>query len=150
MGIVVIAAGVIPIGSALVGDDARFHAPRWLVGMVGGLFVLAGLLLARAARGAATPPVPDVLGASLGVLLTGGFTVLSVWALLFSGGPKAWNVSGTLPLWLFPAWVAAGLFYALMGVGVLLCVVMTVFASCQLARAIGAARSASSGPRRLE
>jgi hypothetical protein len=94
--------------------------------------------------------VPDVLGASLGVLLTGGFTVLSVWALLFSGGPKAWNVSGTLPLWLFPAWVAAGLFYALMGVGVLLCVVMTVFASRQLARAIGAARSASSGPRRLE
>jgi hypothetical protein len=150
VGIVVIAAGVIPIGSALVGDDARFHASRWLVGMVGGLFVLAGLLLVRAARGAATPPVPDVLGASLGVLLTGGFTVLSVWALLFSGGPKAWNVSGTLPLWLFPAWVAAGLFYALMGVGVLLCVVMTVFASCQLARAIGAARSASSGPRRLE
>ena len=33
----------------------------------------------------------------MGVLLTGGFTVLSVWALLFSGGPKAWNVSGTLP-----------------------------------------------------
>ena len=150
VGILVIAAGVIPIGSALVGDDARFHAPRWLVGMVGGLFVLAGLLLVRAARGAATSPVPDVLGASLGVLLTGGFTVLSVWALLFSGGPKAWNVSGTLPLWLFPAWVAAGLFYALMGVGVLLCVVMTVFASRQLARAIGAARSASSGPRRLE
>jgi hypothetical protein len=83
-----------------------------------------------------------VLGAGLGVLLTGGFTVLSVWALLFSGGPRAWNVSGNVPLWLLPPWVGAALFYALLGVGVLTCATMTVFASRQLYRALGAPRSA--------
>ena len=51
-GILAIATGAIPIGAALLADDASFRAPRWLVGMVGGLFVLAGLLLVRAARGA--------------------------------------------------------------------------------------------------
>jgi len=150
IGILVIAAGVLPIGSALLADDAKFHAPRWLVAMVGGLFVLAGLLLVRASRGTSRPPETDVVGAGMGVLLTGGFTVLSVWALLFSGGPKAWNVSGNVPLWLLPAWVGAGLFYALLGFGVLLCAVMTVFASRQLYRALGGARSASPGARRLE
>ena len=150
IGILVIAAGVLPIGSALLADDAKFHAPRWLVAMVGGLFVLAGLLLVRASRGTSRPPETDVVGAGMGVLLTGGFTVLSVWALLFSGGLKAWNVSGNVPLWLLPAWVGAGLFYALLGFGVLLCAVMTVFASRQLYRALGGARSASPGARRLE
>ena len=101
-GILAIATGAIPIGAALLADDASFRAPRWLVGMVGGLFVLAGLLIVRAARGAGQPAERDVLGAGLGVLLTGGFTVLSVWALLFSGGPRAWNVSGNVPLWLLP------------------------------------------------
>ena len=55
IGILVIAAGVLPIGSALLADDAKFHAPRWLVAMVGGLFVLAGLLLVRASRGTSRP-----------------------------------------------------------------------------------------------
>ena len=86
----------------------------------------------------------------MGVLLTAGFTVLSVWALLFSGGPKAWSVSGSLLLWLLPAWVGAGLFYALIGLGVLLCATMAVFALRQLYRALGAPRSASPGARRLE
>jgi hypothetical protein len=84
------------------------------------------------------------------VLLTSGFTLLSVWALLFSGGPKAWNVSGSVPLWLLPEWVGAGLFYALLGAGVLLCATMTVFALGQLYRALGAGGSASPGARRLE
>ena len=152
VGILVIAAGMIPIGSALVGGRRQVsRAPlarrRWSAACS----FWRGCCSSRAARGAGHGlPVPDVLGASHGGAVTGGFTVLSVWALLFSGGPKAWNISGSLPLWLFPAWVAAALFYALMGVGVLLCVVMTVFASRQLARAIGAARSSLVGPRRLE
>ncbi len=33
MGLLVIAAGAIPIGAALFADDAKFHAPRWLVAM---------------------------------------------------------------------------------------------------------------------
>ena len=141
-GILAIATGAIPIGAALLADDASFRAPRWLVGMVGGLFALAGLLIVRAARGAGQPAERDVLGAGLGVLLTGGLPVLSVWALLFSGGPRAWNVSGNVPLWLLPPWVGAALFYALLGVGVLICATMTVFASRQLYRALGAPRSA--------
>lgn len=150
VGFLVIAAGSLPIGVALFAEDAKFHAPRWLVAMVGGMFVLAGLMLVRSANAAARAPVADVVSSCLGVLLTSGFTVLSVWALLFSGGPRAWNVSGNLPLWLFPTWVAAGLFYAMMGVGVLLCVVMTLFAWRQLFRAIAAAGSASRSPRGLE
>ena len=150
IGVLVVATGVIPMGAAFVADDAKFHAPRWLVALAGGLFVLAGLLLVRASRDAPRPPETDLVGAIMGVLLTGGFTVLSVWALLFSGGPKAWNVSGSLPLWLLPAWVGAGLFYALIGVGVLLCATMTAFALRQLYRALGAPRSASPGAGRLE
>ena len=70
--------------------------------------LLAGLMLVRASRGAPRAPEADIVGAGMGVLLTGGFTVLSVWALLFSEGPRAWNVSGNLPLWRRPAWVGAG------------------------------------------
>ena len=47
-------------------------------------------------------------------------------------------------------WVGAGLFYALIGLGVLLCATMTVFALRQLYRALGAPRSASPGARSLE
>jgi hypothetical protein len=150
IGVLVIAAGAIPIGAALVADDAKFNAPRWLVGMVGGLFVLAGLMLVRGSRGAPRVPEADVVGAGMGVLLTGGFTVLSVWALLFSGGPTAWSVSGSLPPWLLPSWVGAGLFYALLGVSVLLCATMSAFACRQLYRALGVPRSAAPGARRLE
>jgi hypothetical protein len=38
----------------------------------------------------------------------------------------------------------------LLGFGVLLCALMTVFASRQLYRALGGARSTSPGPRRFE
>jgi hypothetical protein len=146
------AAGAIPIGAAFLADDAKFHGPRWLVGMVGGMFVLAGGMIVRTARlGAAGRSVtPDVVGASLGVLLTSGFTVLSAWALFFSGGPRAWSVSGGLPLWLLPAWVGDVLFYVLMGICALLCVVMTLYAWRQLYRALAAGGSGSPGPRGLQ
>jgi hypothetical protein len=150
VGILVITAGAIPIGATLFADDAKFHAPRWLVAMIGGMFVLAGLMLVRSASAAARPAAADVLGPCLGLLLTSGFTVLSGWALFFSGGPSAWNMSGSLPLWLLPAWVTAGLFYVLMGVGALLCVVMTVFAWRQLYRALATGGSGPAGPRGLE
>jgi hypothetical protein len=150
VGFLVIAAGAIPIGAALFADDAKFHAPRWLVAMVGGMFVLAGLMLVRSASAAARPAATDVLGTCLGVLLTSGFTVLSGWALFFSGGPSAWSMSGSLPLWLLPAWVTTGLFYVLMGVGALLCVVMTLFAWRQLYRALATGASGPARSRGLE
>ncbi len=86
------------------------------------MFVLAGLMLIRSARaGKPRRPEPDVVESGLGVLLTSGFTVFAGWALFFSGGPRAWKMSGSLPLGWLPAWVGAGLFYALMGVGVRSC-----------------------------
>jgi hypothetical protein len=144
------AVGAIPVGATLFADDAKFHAPRWLVGMTGGMFVLAGLMLIRSARAAARPPASDVAGCCLGVLLTSGFVVFAAWALCFSGGPSAWNVSGPLPLWLLPAWVTAGLFYVLMGVSTLLCVVLNVFAWRQLIRALATTGSGVPGPRGLQ
>ena len=150
VGLLVIAAGAIPTGAALFADDAKFHAPRWLVGMVGGMFVLAGLMLVRSASAAAQPAAADVVGSCLGVLLTSGFTVFSGWALFFSGGPSAWNMSGSLPFGLLPAWVGDGLFYMMMGVAALLCVVLTLFAWRQLYRALATAGSGPAGPRGLE
>jgi polyferredoxin len=149
-GVLAIAAGAIPIGAALFADGSKFQALRWLVAMVGGMFVLAGLMLIRSARAAARPPARDVAGYCLSVLLTSGFTVLAGWALFFSGGPSAWKMSGTLPLGLLPAWVSAGLFYGLMGVGALICVALNIFAWRQLCRALATAGSAASGPRGLQ
>jgi hypothetical protein len=150
MGLLVIAAGAIPIGAALFADDTKFHAPRWLVAMVGGMFVLAGLMLIRSASAVTRPPATDVVGSGLGVLLTSGFTVFAGWALFLSGGPSAWNMSGSLPLWMFPVWIRVALFYVMLGVGALLCVVLTVFAWRQLVRAIASAGSGPPGPRGLE
>ena len=147
-GVLTIAAGVFPMGAALFADDAKIHAPRWLIAMVGGMFVLAGLMLIRSARAGASPPEPDVVESGLGVLLTSGFTVFAGWALFFSGGPRAWKMSGSLPVGWLPAWVGAGLFYATLGVGALLCVTLTAFAWRQLYRAL--ATSDSPRPRGLE
>lgn len=144
------AAGAIPIGAALFAGDAKFHAPRWLVGMIGRMFALAGLMLIRSASGVTRPRAADVVGSGLGVLLTSGFAVFAGWALFFSGGPSAWNMSGSLPLWLFPAWVSVALFYVMLGVGALLCVVLTVFAWRQLFRALASAGSGPPDPRGLE
>jgi hypothetical protein len=56
LGLVVVAAGLVPIGAALFADDPGFHAPRWVVGLVG-VVIIYGYALgeaeirARAARG---------------------------------------------------------------------------------------------------
>lgn len=149
LGLVVVASGAVPIWASLFADDAQFHGPRWLVGMIGGMFVLAGVLVMRGAV-AARGEVPDVLGALLGALVSTGFLVLSVWALFLSGGPRAWGVSGSLPFWLLPAWVTDLLFYLLMGLGVAVCAALTFFAWRQLGRAVGTAVSGPAGPRGLE
>jgi hypothetical protein len=114
------------------------------------MFVLAGLMLIRSASAVTRPPATDVVGSGLGVLLTSGFTVFAGWALFFSGGPSAWKMSGSLPLGWLPAWGSAGLFYMMLGIGALLCVILTVFAWRQLVRAIASAGSGPPGPRGLE
>jgi hypothetical protein len=149
-GLLAITAGVFPIGAALFADDARIHAPRWLVAMIGGMFVLAGLMLIRSASGRTRPPAADVVSSGLGVLLTSGFMVFAGWALFFSGGPSAWKMSGSLPVGWLPAWVGAGLFYATLGVGAVLCVTLTAFAWRQLYRALASGTSGSPRLRGIE
>jgi hypothetical protein len=60
--LLVIGAGAIPIGAALFADDAKCPAPPWLAAMVGGMFVLAGLMLIRSASAAPPAPAADVVG----------------------------------------------------------------------------------------
>ena len=149
-GVLAIVAGVFPIGAALFGDDAKVHAPRWLVAMIGSMFVLAGLMLIRSASAPTRRPAADAMGSGLGVLLTSGFTVFAGWALFFSGGPRAWKMSGTLPLGWLPAWITDGLFYATLGAGALLCGILTAFAWRQLFRALASAASTPPGPSPLQ
>jgi hypothetical protein len=150
VGVLAIAAAAIPIGAALWADDAKFYAPRWLVAMVGGMFAVAGVLIIRAAAAPGWRPESDMIGSVLGGLMATGFTVLSGWALFFSGGPSAWGMSGSLPLWLLPPWASTGVFYLLLGVSALLCVVVTVYAWRQAYRALVAARSGAPGSSGLE
>jgi uncharacterized membrane protein len=136
--VVAIAAGVLPLGTALFADDARFHAPRWLVAMIGSMFVLAGVMLVRLGAPAAQRRAADVVGALLGAQVATGF---------FSGGPSAWGMSGTLPVALLPTWATTGLFYLLQGVVALICILVFAFAWRQLYRAVATTRSGSSAGR---
>jgi hypothetical protein len=47
LGLLVMATGVVPIWASLFADAAQFRGPRWLVGMIGGMFVLAGVIVTR-------------------------------------------------------------------------------------------------------
>ena len=149
LGLVIVATGVVPIWASLFADDAQFRGPRWLVGMIGGMFVLAGVLVMRGAK-TGRGEEPDVLGALLGALVSTGFLVLSGWALVLSGGPRAWGVSGSLPLWLLPEWVTGTLFYVLMSFGLAICAVLTFFAWRQLYRAVAPTGSGAAGSRGVE
>lgn len=44
-GLFACALGLFVVGMALWGSDSGFHAPRWVVGGAGGVFVLAGLAI---------------------------------------------------------------------------------------------------------
>ena len=93
LGLVVIATGAVPIWASLFADGTQLHGPRWLLGMIGGMFGLAGVLVMRGAR-VGRGGEPDVLGALLGALVSTGFLVLSGWAIALSGGPRAWGGVG--------------------------------------------------------
>ena len=144
-GVLAIAAGVFPIGAALLAEDAKVHAPRWLVAMIGVMFVLAGAMVIRAGRGVARRPRADVGGALLGAAVATGFLVLSGWALFFSGGPSAWGVSGSLPLSWLPRWATTALFYVIQGAGGLVAVLVVAFAWRQLYQAVVGASGSRAG-----
>lgn len=45
LGLIISAFGVYVIGLAVWGEEARMHAPRWVVGAAGAVFLLGGLLV---------------------------------------------------------------------------------------------------------
>jgi hypothetical protein len=76
--IVAVATGIIP------SDPTKFHAPKWLVGLIGGMFSLAGVKLITYHR-------PEISRWTMPVLVA-GFAVVGLWvglfgeAAAFSGG----------------------------------------------------------------
>jgi hypothetical protein len=103
--LLVVGGGVIPIAGAFLADDSTFHAPRWIVAVAGGIFVLAGLLTLPAGRTAQAL----LLAGSLS-----GFAVVIDWLLLFTHR-EDWATSGDFPLGWLPGSVEAVVFYTVLG-----------------------------------
>jgi hypothetical protein len=79
--VILVATGVI------ASDEAAFHAPRWVVGLCGALFVLGGLVGVTARY--------RVLRRILVILLLAAFFLVAVWAAIFTK-PETWSAG--LPL----------------------------------------------------
>lgn len=75
--IVAVATGVIP------SDPSRFNAPKWLVGLIGGMFSVAGVKLITYSRPAISRWTTP--------LIVAGFAVVGLWVGLFG---EAANFSG--------------------------------------------------------
>lgn len=78
--VTLVAAGVIP------SSDKAFHAPRWVVGLCGMLFMVGGLAVLAAQH--------RRLRQILVIVLLGTFFVVALWASLFTR-PESWG--GGLP-----------------------------------------------------
>lgn len=132
LGVVVIAAGLIPIGAAFFADDAGFHAPRWIVALIGAMFVLAGLAVMRRPAGA-EDAAADLSQSLLGAVIVTAFAVIMAWLLLFTS-PDEWQSSGSLPFQWLPGLVQNLLFYALLGTMTLLTTAFAVAAWLRVLR----------------
>lgn len=136
LGLVFVAAGLFILGVALVADDAGFHAPRWVVAVIGGVAVLSGILVRRGDGGGA--PGDGLATALLVTLLLTGFAVTILWVLL-EVAPGSGRVSTSLPFWfLVPAWVDRVFFYTLVGSFALLVGFLALAAWRDLLRRIAA------------
>jgi len=124
LGLVVVGVGLVPIAGAVFADDSGFHAPRWLVALVGVMFVLAGLMIMRGPAADGNPP-NDLAQSLLGALILSAFAAIAGWLLLFTS-PGEWQSSGSLPLNWLPGVVQTLFFYALLGGVTLLLVWMAL------------------------
>ena len=77
--IVALAAGVSP------SDEAKFRAPHWVVGCAGGVFMLAGIMIAL-------PPTMLRVQQFLGAVLLSLFASIFGW-IAFGPGPRAFSGS---------------------------------------------------------
>ncbi len=85
--ILCIAMGTFPIGISLgviPVDPAKIHAPMWVIGMMGGLFWLAGASMMLKAK----PRINNFLGALMFSIfgITGGWVALKGESSQFGGG----------------------------------------------------------------
>jgi hypothetical protein len=78
-GIVALAAGVIPA------DEAKFHAPHWVVGACGFVFLLAGIMIM-------IPPTMLRMQYFLGAVLLSLFAAIPGW-IAFGPGPRVFGGS---------------------------------------------------------
>lgn len=106
VGPIVGAVGLLVVGVALFADDTNFAAPRWVVGVTGGLFVAGGV--------AALTPRRPALATLLGAAILSAFAAIFGWWVVVAG-PESTRVSGTLPLGWLPRGLEHALFYAVVG-----------------------------------
>ncbi len=87
-GLLAAVVGLIYIGIAIWGSDTGFHAPRWVVGMAGGTFLLAGLAI----LGQGYPHFSALVRA----LLLTAFSAVVTW-VSFGPGERQFSSTTSLP-----------------------------------------------------
>lgn len=84
-------------------DPARIHAPRWVLGLIGGMFALSGLAIlyfgianglgrGPGSAGERDPEAFSVIGWLLGLVIVGGMAVVAGW-IAFGPGERAFSGS---------------------------------------------------------
>lgn len=79
--------GVFIIATSIWGDDAGFHAPRWVVGAAGGVFLMSGLAIFSQDH--------PLLSSLIRAILLTGFGVIFSWV---SFGPGERQFTGTVSI----------------------------------------------------
>jgi hypothetical protein len=84
--------GLFIIAISIWGDDSGFHAPRWVVGAAGGVFLLAGLAIFSQDH--------PVLSSLLRALLLTSFGAVFTW-VSFGPGEREFSTSVSIPFLTF-------------------------------------------------
>lgn len=132
LGATVIVAGSAVLAAAILADDGRMEAPRWVAAAAGGAFLLAGLALIKGyVLDHGVEPPDDVWSPLLGALICSCFAVIAGW-VAFGPGERQFRVSVNLPLpWLLPSateWLGRAVF----GFGALLVGLLMLAFWCRL------------------
>jgi hypothetical protein len=120
----VVFVGVLLLSFAFFGDDDGFRAPRWLVGLISIACIFAGAVPLRSLLDPEGRPSTR-LGALAAMIIFIVIALVSVWVMV-AVGPEGTSVTFDVPLPLSDNaehWLKAILFYGLLGVVALLCLV---------------------------
>jgi hypothetical protein len=85
---IAISVGLFVIALSIWGDDAGFHAPRWVVAAAGGVFLMAGLAIVLQDH-------PRLSGLVIALLLT-SFGAVATW-VTFGPGEREFTTSVSVP-----------------------------------------------------